>query len=461
MHRIFTEEERTRLNTHPAQRALEALDRGDVRSAQLLAVQLSTAHYQLYFGYLHWIARMLGMIYRERGVEALHQALRCSVSVWLQPALDRFRTLGWTHGVRGLILPWRSDLGRLEIRESTERVVILRRPCGSGGRLLLEGWYTRVPGAYPLVKETHPITRGQTDFPLFCTACEVVRELSQEVLGAPLFRVEGCKSRPAGACSLVFSKDPGNTTGLCSGGDSVIKETDPVFPEDEIAAWEDPLMERAQTYLRAGRINEAKRLFELFPAEWKPLHDTLVHWSASLLSFVYRTEGAGGVQGCIETCYDPVFRNVLELMKIRDDRANIEFMADVLHSHYMAGFEVEEEEDRFTFHLKTCGSGGMLVHSGLYGHAGGPARVAGEHACSFSMKDLPVYCTHCAMTNRYQIRNQGPFGFVTRPGNFLRKKGDSLYDAKDVCKFIYFKGLKGDCVDQDLFEQVRATEVAR
>jgi len=455
MHRIFSQEERTRLETHPAQRAAEALDRGDVRSARLLALRLGTAHYHLYFGYLHWIARILGYVYRGHGVDALHESLRRSVLVWLQPNLDRFRTQGWGPGVRGLILPWRADLGGLRIREDDERVTVLRTPCGSGGRLLLEGWYERIPGAYLRVNERHRITRGEVGFPVFCTACEVVRELSEEELGAPLFRVEGPGRRTGGGCALVFSRP--RAAGTVTAG----KVPGPVFPGHETAAWEEPLMDRAGRHLRAGFPGEARRLFDLYPAEWQPLHDVLAQWSAALLSEVYRCEGVGGVERCLASCYDPVFQTAVELMKVRDDRANIESMADVLHTHSMTGFRTEEDEDRFTFRLETCGSGGMLLRRGLCEPRGALARVAGEHAVTFSMAGLPVYCTHCAGTNRVQIRAGGPFGFVTRPGNFLRMKGDPLHDPRDLCRFIYFKGLRGDTLDPYLRAQVRESQEGR
>lgn len=455
MHRIFSEEERARLDTHPAQRAAEALDRGDVRSTRLLALRLGTAHYHLYFGYLHWIARMLGGVYRRRGVDALHRALRESVSVWLKPALERFPVQGWGCGVRGLLLPWRSDLGGLRIREEPGRVVVQRRPCGAGGRLLLEGWCERLPHAYPRVREGHALTRGQAGFPVFCTACEAVRELSEEALGYPLFRMEGPPpGRAGGRCTLVFPRPPAAGAGTGTA-------PDPVFPGYEVPAWEEPLMRRAGRLLRAGRLREARRLFELYPAEWQPLHDILAQWSSALLSVVYRAEGPEGVARCLASCYDPVFQNAFELMKVRDDRANIESMAEVLHTHYMGGFRGEEEEDRFTFHLDTCGSGGMLLRRGLCEPHGSLARLAGAHAHSFSMAGLPVYCTHCAGTNRVQIRNGGPFGFVTRPGNFLRRRSDPLYDPADICRFIYFKGLRGDTLDPDLRAQVHETEGTR
>ena len=65
-------------------------------------------------------------------------------------------------------------------------------------------------------------------------------------------------------------------------------------------------------------------------------------------------------------------------------------------------FEIEEDEEKFTFRMNPCGSGQRLWRNGAYRgpHAMGVTEEA--HDWSYGRKGFPLYCTHCSFMNEIQ-----------------------------------------------------------
>ena len=101
-------------------------------------------------------------------------------------------------GLRGHLQP-------ITITEDDEKVCITMKPCGSGERLIQMGGYE---AGLARIKEAHPITWGQKDFPMYCVHCPIMEMLDIEntgdfgavhIISDPL-----CKE----SCSFVLYKNP-------------------------------------------------------------------------------------------------------------------------------------------------------------------------------------------------------------------------------------------------------------
>jgi len=76
-------------------------------------------------------------------------------------------------------------------------------------------------------------------------------------------------------------------------------------------------------------------------------------------------------------------------------------IADINHWH-MSRFRVIEDEQKVTFLLQPCGSGGRLINEGRYYLTGDRpfALMPRASRSTFSMPDFPVYCNHCSEMSR-------------------------------------------------------------
>jgi hypothetical protein len=117
---------------------------------------------------------------------------------------------------------------------------------------------------------------------------------------------------------------------------------------------------------------------------------------------------------------------------------------------------VREEEDRFVFILDPCGSGGRLyrsdVHKGRFHYGCGIPCLMEEPAnINFNRKGFPIYCAHCASSNRSQFEG-GPLVFVI--------DGNAQKDPLSPCvHYLYKKGAKRE-VPSAILAQVGRSEAA-
>lgn len=66
----------------------------------------------------------------------------------------------------------KQHMGQVEVQEDEHRFTIRQSPCGSGGRLRLNGAYEG-PQALPFVEGPDPLTFGEPRMPVYCTHCAI------------------------------------------------------------------------------------------------------------------------------------------------------------------------------------------------------------------------------------------------------------------------------------------------
>jgi len=84
--------------------------------------------------------------------------------------------------------------------------VIQMRPCGSGGRLVLEGKY-QGPDALLTVKGKQFLTYGRDSFPVYCAHEPVMERQDIEAHGAPFVVVEPAHELGKEHCNFIIYKD--------------------------------------------------------------------------------------------------------------------------------------------------------------------------------------------------------------------------------------------------------------
>ena len=74
-------------------------------------------------------------------------------------------------------------------------------------------------------------------------------------------------------------------------------------------------------------------------------------------------------------------------------------LATGLRGH-LGALEIEEDDEKFTFTVHDCPSGGRQIAGGAYDRPDGFLRVKKAQPMTFDRPDFPVYCAHCSFQNR-------------------------------------------------------------
>src|SRR5439155_17058341 len=172
-------------------RLIEAIDAGDPEKAKQIARRMYNEFLSMHDLYRNWTTAMMSKIGRRFGDAVLEQLMTVGVKSWWLPNLEKLpdgpealpqRVKMFVAGLRGHLQP-------LHIEEDEEKVVIQMRPCGSGGRLILEGKYEG-PDAMLTVKGKQFLTYGRDSFPVYCAHEPVMERQDIEAHGAPFVVVE-------------------------------------------------------------------------------------------------------------------------------------------------------------------------------------------------------------------------------------------------------------------------------
>jgi hypothetical protein len=212
--------------------------------------------------------------------------------------------------------------------------------------------------------------------------------------------------------------------------------------------------QRAIEKIQEGDLN-IRDLIKDQHREWLPYHDLMITYAVCIQAEVYRERGSDYLDSFLKETYDTGFAVFYPVYDALDDLGLLRMFVQLWHYH-QATFRVAEEEDRFAFILDPCGSGGRMyrgdMHKGRFEYGKGLPCLMREPAnINFNRKDYPVYCTHCASSNRDQFEGK-PFTFVI--------DGHAMKDPRSPCiQYLYKKAAKRE-VSAEMLAQIGKTEVS-
>lgn len=207
--RLFTEDELAEMEKRTVDRLTEAIEAGDTAAAKRIAQRMYNEFTAMHDLYRDWTTATLSYIGRKFGDVALEETLTEGVRAWWLPNLNKLpkgaeamrqRIKMFVAGLHGHLQP-------LHIEEDDDKVVIQMRPCGSGGRLVLEGKY-KGPNAFLTIETPQRITYGRDNFPVYCAHEPPMEWLDIEQNGAPFVIVEPSSDIGKEPCSFLIYKDP-------------------------------------------------------------------------------------------------------------------------------------------------------------------------------------------------------------------------------------------------------------
>ncbi len=413
--KLFTEEQLAQEIRPLPDLAMEALQAGRLERLHALLNEMAVGHKELDALGLQWISRMFGKIRSDLGEGFLDEVLGASASFLMAPYAEGYRNGDEKGTIAELVAIFRNSVcaNVVPVGETADAVVFLLAPCGTGGRIVLEGWPQRLPELFS------PCSDGT---PVYCRGCKALQKAFNRAVGRTVWttRIGGAL---AGSCEMRFARQAGDGRAL--------------FAAEELYRLGKTRCREALDRIAAGDLDIGELIRDQ-QREWLPWHDLFVQWATCVLSAVYREKGADYLDRFLKHTYDPPFSLLYPLYDALDDVGLFRLFARIWNYH-LAGFRATEEEDRFVFILDPCGSGGRLFRSEAgkrrfrYGD-GLPCLMDGPANINFNRTNFPIYCTHCASSNRDQFEG-GPLIFVI--------DGLAQKDAASPCvQYLYKKGAK-------------------
>lgn len=425
MSRQYTDEQLQDLAKPFEMHAIAALRRGDLDEVKRWLKRMLSGAAGLDALSAHTLARKAGKLRQDLGDGQARAALERIGVQLMKTWVAQIRCGDVRGAIADLIAVFKHQGGARAgpLTETQEAVVLDLSPCGSGGRLERQGLH-----------EKHPQWYGGWDDGVssLCQACKACQRALNAEVGGPAWTTEKSSN---GQCRVRFDK--------------LSRRSETIFSAEECATL--PLTRVAQAQRRLdSRDNDIEPLLDGQRKDWMPWHDFGVVWLEYFYATALEIGGPDYLDETLAQTYEPAFVAGFPRFAAMNDDELLREMAQTWNYH-CTDFLLTEEDDRFVFTLDPCGSGGRLFRGQMWRdmfHYGEPMSPLMEkpHNINFNRKAAPAYCTHCAASNRAQLRNAAssdiPMFFVIdghaqmKPGQacreFTYKKGGDRSSLKPV-----------------------------
>jgi len=193
--------------------------------------------------------------------------------------------------------------------------------------------------------------------------------------------------------------------------------------------------------LKEGRFEGAHEILENEFRERERFHDLYVDWVGELTALLAEKAGDEAVHEFYKTFYERRSREGQDDFKFR---LPIEDLVRLRAKKFVGGghdfnLKIQEDEEKFTFVLDPCGSGGRLIR-----RSDDPRyRTKGAHPWSHMKANIPYYCIHCFFI--WEIRSIETVGYPRVVYEIPETPGDPciqlMYKDPNKIPDIYFERL--------------------
>jgi len=165
------------------------------------------------------------------------------------------------------------------------------------------------------------------------------------------------------------------------------------------------LLDELQAAVTSKRWADAETAMDTFITAHEAVHDGYRNVIARILSSILKTFGQDAVEQQREA--HATWSELSPLMAL-PPKDLVQRIADVNHWH-MSRFRVTEDDEKITFLLQPCGSGGRLINEGRYyvTDERSYALMPRASRSTFGMAEFPVYCNHCSEMSRTILKGGG------------------------------------------------------
>lgn len=207
-----------------------------------------------------------------------------------------------------------------------------------------------------------------------------------------------------------------------------------------------PALLAGRELVEVGRWSDAKVILQHADQEYIPTHDGMRNLNARIQDSVYLRFGRREGDRIAYEAYDRMTQWDLDAAPDQqpDFQAQVIAMSMLWHWH-RTPFRLVEDDERVTYVMQPCGSGGRLANEGAYlPSSKRPLSLLDTPSfASFSEPDFPNWCAHCAFSNR---------GYLSRAIPYLVLEGWTPHRRWGGCAAHTYKSI--DLVPAEAFERV-------
>ena len=222
-------------------------------------------------------------------------------------------------------------------------------------------------------------------------------------------------------------------------------ETQRVFTDKELAALAMSRLTLAKEAIRRGDKEEAEKLVQAVYDEFMVAHDLYRDWATDILSEIGRQFGDKKLHEIMLKTVRNYMLPLGELFK-QGFKACVEATAAIWRAHF-SEFELKEDEEKVTFFLKPCGSGGRQLRDGKYRPPLSLLRIEKPQAMTGQSKDCPVYCAHCVSMTEAMLDEKMDFVYVVE-----------VEDGKENAEHLFHIYKNRSKVPERIFKNLERTQ---
>jgi hypothetical protein len=193
--------------TQAAQRVIDALTAGDAVQASDWLDRKELHDYLPYHDRLvRFMAESFGFVLERFGAEGMLR-FHLDTAEGQRPGFEKWEKQSAAEFARTSAFLLKQHMGRVTVTEDDDKFTIEQTPCGSGGRLQIQGAY-RGPRPLPFVTTPGPLTLGAPRMPVYCSHCPAWNGVATMRWFGRAHWVFENPARPDGSCTLHIHKRP-------------------------------------------------------------------------------------------------------------------------------------------------------------------------------------------------------------------------------------------------------------
>ena len=176
-----------------------------------------------------------------------------------------------------------------------------------------------------------------------------------------------------------------------------------------VGAGERPALLRGGALIEQEEWEAAGELLARCDQEYVWAHDGMRNLNVRMQDSVYRRFGRAEGDRMADEVYQRMTDWAFAATDAPDFREQVRTFALLWHWH-RTPVRIVEDAEKVSYIMQPCGSGGRLVNDGAYlPSARRPLGVLEEASfASFSERNFPSWCAHCAFSNRGYLRRGIP-----------------------------------------------------
>jgi hypothetical protein len=215
--RWFSDEELGEMSRPTMDRAIEAMERGDLDEAKGLCEEMKRESQFMHDLLVDGVAGLISFVKSELGDDGVERAWTYSLERSWKGAVEAVDASDRREIAKALAATWRAhstsgvgpNPGAFEIDEDDEKLTFTMNPCGSGQRLWRNRRYG--PDGWGVTDSAHDWTYGREGFPLYCTHCAFMNEaLPIRWIGYPVYPSDPPEDFDRDPCTWYWYKDHAN-----------------------------------------------------------------------------------------------------------------------------------------------------------------------------------------------------------------------------------------------------------